>query len=157
MNLSRRGLCTDSAILELGLDVGTPVDLGIVNGQGQRLVPILGGTFSGQHSGNVLPGGADWQTVRPDGVLELDARYVLSVTGTGSVIEVRSEGIRSARAEVLARLAAGEVVPPREYYFRTFIRFRTADPELSRLNTLLALAVGERLPNQVRLKIYPVL
>ena len=44
----------------------------------RRIVPILGGTFEGpMMRGVVLPGGADRQTMRSDGVLELDALYEL--------------------------------------------------------------------------------
>jgi len=148
---------SSAAIFELALDVGTPADMGTVNGHGRRLVPILGGTFSGEYSGTVLPGGADWQTVRPDGTLELDARYVLAVAGSGATVEVHSEGLRSGSPEVLARLARGEVVAANDYYFRTAMRFRTASPQLDRLNAILAVAVGERLPKQVRIAVYPVL
>ena len=44
----------------------------------RRLVPITGGEFSGPSiEGVVLPGGADWQLVRPDGVVEIVARYTI--------------------------------------------------------------------------------
>ena len=46
---------------------------------GERLiVEILGGSFEGPRlRGRVLPGGADRQLLRPDGVKELDALYEL--------------------------------------------------------------------------------
>jgi hypothetical protein len=54
----------------------------------RRVVPITGGTFEGPGiRGEVLPGGADWQLVRPDGVLELYARYLLR-THDGVLIQV---------------------------------------------------------------------
>ena len=38
----------------------------------RRVIPITGGTFSGPKiKGEVLPGGEDWQLVRPDGDTEL--------------------------------------------------------------------------------------
>ena len=41
----------------------------------RRIIGITGGRFSGERvSGRVLPGGADWQLVRPEGVADLDAR-----------------------------------------------------------------------------------
>jgi hypothetical protein len=62
--------------------------------QGKRqLIPITGGDFSGPAiSGKVLPGGADWQLVRSDGVLELEARYTIQ-TGDGVNIGVCNRGI----------------------------------------------------------------
>lgn len=58
---------------------------------GERLVvPILGGTFEGPRlRGTVLPGGADRQLLRADGVKELDALYELQ-TDDGAVITVRN-------------------------------------------------------------------
>ncbi len=54
----------------------------------RRVIPILGGTFSGPKiKGEVLPGGEDWQNVRPDGDTELNARYLLK-TDDGHIIQV---------------------------------------------------------------------
>jgi hypothetical protein len=62
--------------------------------QGKRqLIPITGGEFSGPHiEGRVLPGGADWQLVRPDGVTEIEARYTIQ-THDGVNIGVINRGI----------------------------------------------------------------
>ena len=44
----------------------------------RNIVWITGGTFKGPKiEGTIIPGGADWQQVRPDGATELDARYTL--------------------------------------------------------------------------------
>jgi len=54
----------------------------------RRVIPITGGTFEGPKiKGVVLPGGEDWQLVRPDGDTELNARYLLK-TDDGVVIQV---------------------------------------------------------------------
>jgi hypothetical protein len=54
----------------------------------RRIVPIIGGTFRGAKiRGEVLPGGEDWQSVRPDGDTELYARYLLK-TEDGYLIQV---------------------------------------------------------------------
>lgn len=54
----------------------------------RRVIPITGGTFEGSKiKGVVLPGGEDWQLVRPDGDTELNARYLLK-TDDGVVIQV---------------------------------------------------------------------
>jgi hypothetical protein len=122
-----------------------------------RLIPITGGTFEGEDlRGELLPGGADWQDVRSDGVLEISARYLLK-TDRGEMIEVRSVGVRAGAPEVLARLGRGELVPAAEYYFRTAIRFRTAAPRLMRLNDILAVSYGERRRQGVRLEVFEVL
>ena len=54
----------------------------------RRIIPITGGTFEGPNiKGEVVPGGADWQLLRPDGGLELYARYTLK-THDGFFIQV---------------------------------------------------------------------
>jgi hypothetical protein len=54
----------------------------------RRVIPITGGTFEGPNiKGEILPGGEDWQLVRPDGDTELYARYLLK-TSDGHIIQV---------------------------------------------------------------------
>jgi len=54
----------------------------------RRVIPITGGTFEGPNiRGEVVPGGEDWQLVRPDGDTELYARYLLK-THDGHLIQV---------------------------------------------------------------------
>ena len=142
-------------MLELKVEVGKPVDFGEVAGQRRRVVPITGGSVSGEHEGTIIPGGADWQTVGPNGVIDLEARYGLLLDG--EAVEVRSTGLRSGSPEVLAKLATGAILPGSEYYFRTAVRFYTASEKLGYLNNLMAIAVGERLPTHVRLSLYRVL
>jgi hypothetical protein len=74
----------------------------------RRIIPITGGSFVGPRlSGRVLPGGADWQVIRRDGITELEARYTLE-TDDGALIYVLNKGIRSGSKEVMERLARGE-------------------------------------------------
>ena len=54
----------------------------------RSIVPITGGSFEGPRlRGTVLPGGEDWQLVRPDSDQELYARYLLK-THDGYLIQV---------------------------------------------------------------------
>ena len=127
-------------------------------GGGRRYVAFDGGTFEGRDglAGTVLEGGVDWQQVRPDGVLEIDAHYTLR-TETDEAIEVVSQGIRKASASVATRLAQGEAVDPDEYYFRTLVRLSTAATRLSWLNDLVAVSTGERERSTVRIHVHEVL
>jgi hypothetical protein len=143
----------------LSIDASLPgiTSVGITPTGELRLIPISGGTFEGEElRGEVLGGGADWQDVRSDGVLEISARYLLK-TDQGEVIEVRSVGLRAAPLEIMERMARGERVPSVNYYFRTSIRFRTASPRLARLNNVLAVSYGERRGAGVHLDVYEVL
>ena len=94
--------------------------------------------------------------MRADGVLEIRAHYLLE-TEEGELIEVKSEGLRAASPEVLARIERGEPVAPEEYYFRTAIRMATASKKLARLNDVLAVARGERRARSVRIVAFEVL
>jgi hypothetical protein len=100
--------------------------------------------------GEVLPGGADLQIARIDGVLELDARYTLKEQG-GGLVRVVSQGYRHGPSDVLAALARGEDVDPARYFFRTTMRFETGAPYLEWLNRTIAVATAERKAGQVRL------
>ena len=127
-------------------------------GGGRRYVAFDGGVFEGRAGlvGTVLEGGIDWQTVRADGVLEIDAHYTLQ-TQTNEAIEVVSQGVRKASEPVTARLLQGDPVGPEEYYFRTLVRLATAAPRLSWLNDLIAVSTGDRERNTVRIHVHEVL
>ena len=69
--------------LEIG-DIGTGI---------RRVIPITGGTCEGATiRGRVLPGGADWNLARHDGIAELWARYTLQ-TDDGVLIGILNTGI----------------------------------------------------------------
>lgn len=122
----------------------------------RRIIPITGGTFAGERlSGRVLPGGADWQVVRADGVAELEARYTLE-TSDGALIYVRNDGYRHGPPGVLRRLAAGEAVDPASYYMRTTPRFETGDARYDWLNRTICVATGARRAAAVELEIFEV-
>jgi Protein of unknown function (DUF3237) len=122
----------------------------------RRIIGISGGRFSGERlSGHVLPGGADWQLVRADGVADLDARYTLE-TSDGALIYVRNRGYRHGPAEVLKRLAAGERVDPGLYYMRTTPRFETGDERYAWLNRIICVASGARRRDAVDLDVFEV-
>jgi hypothetical protein len=83
------------------------------------------------------------------------ARYTIE-TETGALIMVNSEGLRHGPPEIIEKLARGENVDPRKYYFRTVMRFETAAPAVDWLNRILAVAKGQREPRAVRLDVYEV-
>jgi len=72
------------------------------------------------------------------------------------LIYVLNQGIRSGSKEVMGRLAGGEKVHPGEYYFRTGPGFETGAPKYQWLHRIVAVATGERLPNEVVITVYEV-
>ena len=144
-------------IFEAKVTLDPVQELGITTYGKRRIIPITGGTFQGAHiKGVVLPGGADWQTVRSDGTADLEARYTLK-TDDGVLIYIQNKGVRHAKPEVLARLAKGEKVDPKEYYMRTAASFEVADGKYAWLNKSVVVCVGARMADHVLLRFYKVL
>jgi hypothetical protein len=141
---------------ELRVTVGAPVEIGQVPHGRRRIVSILGGTFEGPSiKGKVVPGGADWQIIQPDGFSELDTRYMLE-TDKGQIVYVQNAGIRHAAPAVMEKLLKGEVVDPKLVYFRTVPTFETAAPDLQWLSRSVFIGTGERYPTEVVIRFWRV-
>jgi hypothetical protein len=142
--------------MELRVEVGPPVELGNVPRGRRRVIPILGGTFQGPNiRGKVLPGGADWQIVRSDGLAELDTRYMLQ-TDRGELIYIQNAGMRHAPPDITARLLAGQDVDPAQVYFKTVPVFETSAPGLQWLTRAIFVGTGERHPTEVVIRVWRV-
>jgi hypothetical protein len=138
------------------VQVGPPTELGQVPRGRRRIIPILGGTFEGPNiRGKVVPGGADWQIVRADGLAELDTRYMLQTDG-GQLVYIQNAGIRHAPPDVTKKLLAGEPVDPSQVYFTTVPTFETSAPELQWLTRSIFIGTGERHPSDVVIRVWKV-
>ncbi|MBL6651649.1 MAG: DUF3237 domain-containing protein [Reyranella sp.] len=132
-------------------------DLGQTARGHRRIIDILGGEVHGPRlNGEILPGGADWQIVRPDGTIEVVARYTIRSAG-GSLIYVQNEGLRVASPEILARMSGGEAVPVDSYHFRTAPHFETSDLSLKWLERATFVGVAARAPDRVAIGFHEVL
>jgi hypothetical protein len=111
------------------VQVATPVDLDESPLGRRRMVAVLGGTLEGAlGSGTVLPGGADWQTIRDDGGVSIDAHYTIRLDD-GTVLALRSFGVRRAEGETT--------------YFRTAIEL-SGPARLSHVTGSLFVTTGHR-------------
>lgn len=123
-------------------------------GRGTRgIIEVTGGSFEGPHlRGEVLPFGADFLTVRSDGVAELDVRIILR-TDDGAEIYMTYLGL--SHTQSLGPYGApGEG----ERYFRTTPRFETGAEQYQWLNQILAVGVGQPSePGMVRYLVYAIL
>jgi Protein of unknown function (DUF3237) len=138
------------------LALAAPQELGDTPQGRRRIINITGGRFAGERlSGRVLPGGADWQVIRTDGVADLDARYTLE-THDGALIYVRNRGYRHGSPEIIRRLASGESVDPSLYYMRTTPRFETGDQRYAWLNRIVCVATGARRSAAVELEVFEI-
>jgi len=146
---------------EFAFEARVSVDKPLVIGESahglRRVVPITGGTVKGPLlNGRVVPGGADWQFVRPDGVLEVMAKYTFE-SDDGVLILIENRGIRHASPAVMERLTKGEIVDSKEYYFRTTATFEA--PKGSKyegLNRAIFVGVAERKPDAAVIRFYRV-
>lgn len=80
-------------VTDLVAKVGAPLLLGPVTGGMRGIVPITGGAFDGPRlRGTVLPMGADWALLQPDGSAHVDARYLLQMED-GTLVGIRNRGV----------------------------------------------------------------
>ncbi len=130
-------------VYEAVVAIDAPIDVGATPLGRRRYIPITGGTLQGPRlRGVVLPGGADWQTDRSDGVTEADALYSIR-TDDGTVIIVRNQGV----------IAAGGA------YMRTALRFTAPNGPHEWLNQsqfVSSIAGGPR-PGTVIIRVFRVL
>jgi hypothetical protein len=145
--------------LEPAFDVdallGPLEDHGVTRAGHRRVVPIASGRISGLFDAEILPGGADWQIVRPDGSIEIDTRYSAR-TSDGEYVHLRTSGVRSGPPAVLAALLRGEAVDPADYYFRVAVHLETTASRLAVLERSLFVASAIREANRVAYTAYRV-
>lgn len=88
-------------VYEAVVEIGAAVDVGDTPSGHRRYIPITGGTFQGEKlRGKVLPGGADWQTDRRDGVTEVDALYSMACED-GTIVIVHNTGLVAQQGRYL--------------------------------------------------------
>ena len=114
---------------------GPPLDFGDVPVGHRRVVPLVGGTFTGPElNGNLLPGGsASWQIASPGGPAFAEIRYTLQ-TDRGALLYVRSSAVGRGDHDV----------DPDERLFHAATRIETAAPHLDWLNKGVLVTVAGR-------------
>jgi hypothetical protein len=135
--------------------LGPLEDHGVTRAGHRRVVPIAGGRVVGLFDAEILPGGADWQVVRPDGSVEIDTRYSAR-TSAGEYVHFRTSGVRSGPPPVLAALLRGEDVDPASYYFRVAVYLETSAPRLDFLERSIFVASAVRGADSVAYTAYRV-
>jgi len=79
-------------IMTLHVKLEAPVVVGNVSNGLLRIIPIVGGTFYGKDiQGEVLPGGADWNTETREIITHVFAKYAIQ-TDDGIIISIENEG-----------------------------------------------------------------
>ena len=73
-------------VFQIRADLEPAVVVGDSSDGHRQSIPIIGGTFEGPMiKGDIVPGGADYQLMRPDGVREIEAVYMIR-TNDGELI-----------------------------------------------------------------------
>jgi hypothetical protein len=122
----------------------------------RRIIPIIGGDVRGQINGKVCPFGADFQIIRPNELIELEAKYALQ-TDDGAIVYVENKGIRFGPADLLQKLKRGEPVDPKLIYCRTSPKFETGHEKYRWLMENLFVASVARHADRVVIDVHQVL
>jgi hypothetical protein len=123
----------------------------------RRIIPITGGEVRGEGiNGKVLAFGADFQIIRPNELIELEAKYAFE-TDDGAVVYVENKGIRFGPVDLLQKLKRGEPVDPNLIYFRTVPRFETGAENYRWLMQHIFIASAARHADRVVIDVHQVL
>lgn len=119
---------TSEHVFNIVATIDGPMTVGETSTGTVRAIPITGGSVTGENiEGRVIPGGADWQLTRADGVTEIEATYAIELD-EDTLVKVVNSGI---------------IVPPTEQgedaYFRTQIRFMAPQGNYAWLNEAIFL------------------
>jgi hypothetical protein len=144
-------------VFSLAIKIGAPIVAGDFGHGVRRIIPILGGKVRGEGiNGTIFPCGADFQTIRPNGFSELEAKYAFEVDD-GAIVYIDNVGIRFGPKELLDRIAKGESVDPALIYFRSVPKFETGHQKYRWLMENLFVGVGARHPDRVVIDVHQVL
>ncbi|HKG99752.1 MAG TPA: DUF3237 domain-containing protein [Bradyrhizobium sp.] len=123
----------------------------------RRIIPITGGEVRGADiNGKVCAFGADFQIIRPNELIELEAKYAFE-TDDGATVYVENRGIRFGPLELLQRLKRGEPVDPKLIYFRTTPKFETGSEKYRWLMEYLFIGSAARHSDRVVIDVHQVL
>jgi hypothetical protein len=146
---------------DIRVDFDRRVISGPVSGGGKMgFVGISGGTLRGPRlCGRVLPfSGGDYAHVRPDGVVEINAHYMLEASD-GTLIYLQNRGFLDRAHQGASVPAGGSTAGATPYYFRVTPVFRAPNGPHDWLTRTVILGVGERHqdPDYTSFRYYAVL
>jgi hypothetical protein len=137
--------------------IGSVTSAGDIGTGVRRIIPITGGEVKGQDvNGQICAFGADFQIIRPNELVELEAKYAFQ-TDDGAVIYVENRGIRFGPVELLQKLKRGEPVDPKLIYFRTVPKFETGSEKYRWLMESLFVGSAARHADRVVVDVHQVL
>jgi hypothetical protein len=144
-------------VFTIAAHIGAATTVGEIGHGVRRIIPITGGEVRGEGiNGSVLALGVDFQIVRPNELIELEAKYAFE-TDDGAVVYVENKGIRFGPLDLLEKLKRGEPVDPKLIYFRTVPKFETGAPKYRWLMENLFIGSAARHADRVVIDVHQVL
>jgi len=144
-------------VFTITANIGDVTSIGEIGHGARRIIPITGGEVRGETvNGRVCAFGADFQIIRPNELIELEAKYAFE-TDDGAVVYVENKGIRFGPLELMQRLKRGEPVDPKLIYFRTVPRFETGAAKYRWLMESLFIGSAARHADRVVIDVHQVL
>lgn len=143
-------------VFAITAEIGDVVTAGETGIGVRRIIPILGGQVTGAVTGRVLPLGADFQTIRPNELIDLEAKYAFE-TNDGATVYVENKGLRFGPVELLEKLKRGEPVDPKLIYFRTVPKFETGHESYRWLMQHIFVASAARNADRVVIDVHQVM
>lgn len=144
-------------LMDYHADLRPPTDIGAGPFGVRRIFDVAGGRVEGARiKGTLLPSGADWLLVGPDGVGRLDVRGTFA-TDDGAYIYVSYYGVLVLDEKVIAAIEQGTPTEFGDIHFITQPRFETGDSRYAWLNSTVAVAQGRILANAVEYRVYEVM
>jgi hypothetical protein len=144
-------------VFTITAEIGGVTSAGDIGHGVRRIIPITGGEVRGEGvNGKVCAFGADFQIIRPNELIELEARYAFE-TDDGAVVYVENRGIRFGPLDLLQKLKRGEPVDPGLIYFRTVPRFETGSEKYRWLMEHLFVGSAARHADRVVIDVHMVL
>src|SRR3954468_8025127 len=138
-------------VFTLTVRIGEVTSVGEIGAAVSRIIPIIGGEVRGEGiNGKVCAFGADFQIIRPNELIELEAKYAFE-TDDGAVVYVENKGLRFGPVDLLQKLKRGEPVDPKLIYFRTVPKFETGAEKYRWL--MESLFIGSAAPHADRVVI----
>src|ERR1700753_3561456 len=144
-------------VFTITANIGAATSAGDIGGGVRRIIPITGGEVRGEGiSGKVCPFGADFQIIRPNELIELEAKYAFE-TDDGATVYVENKGMRFGPIDLLQKLKRGEPVDPNLIYFRTVPKFENGHANYRWLMEHIFVASAARHADRVVIDVHMVL
>jgi hypothetical protein len=144
-------------VFTITAEIGGVTSAGDIGHGVRRIIPITGGEVRGDSiNGKVCPFGADFQIIRPNELIELEAKYAFE-TDDGAVVYVENRGLRFGPLDLSQKLKRGEPVDPKLIYFRTVPKFETGAEKYRWLMEHLFIGSAARHADRVVIDVHQVL